>query len=87
MEENRSSISFADLKSFMRFLTGCESIPAARIEGGKITVSFNTDGIVFSSACLHQPELPGRADSYSEFQTTLKAVINDTFRWKSFNSN
>ena len=86
MKENGSSISFADMKSFMRFLTGCESIPAAGIEGGKITVSFNTDGIVFSSACLHQLELPGRADSYSEFQTTLKAVINDTFLWKSFNS-
>lgn len=53
-----------DLKSFMRFLTGCESIPAAGIEGGIITVSFNKDGTVFSSACLHQLELPGRADSY-----------------------
>ena len=71
----------------MRFLTGSESIlPAAGIEGGKITISFNTDGIVFSSACLHQLELPGRADSYSEFQTTLKAVIDDSFRWKSLNS-
>lgn len=50
IEENRSPISFADLKSFMRFLTGCESIPAAGIEGGKITVSFNKDGTVFSSA-------------------------------------
>ncbi|RMX51903.1 hypothetical protein pdam_00012162 [Pocillopora damicornis] len=75
-----------DLKSFMRFLTGCESIPAAGIEGGKITVSFNKDGTVFSSACLHQLELPGRADSYSEFQTTLKSVIDDSFCWKSFNS-
>ena len=86
MEENRSPISFAVLKSFMRFLTGCESIPTAGIEGGKITVSFNKDETVFSSACLHQLELPGQADSYSEFQTTLKAVIDDSFCWKSFNS-
>lgn len=86
MEENRTSISFADLKSFMRFLTGYESIPAAGIEGEKITVSFNMDGIVFSCACLHQLELPRRADSFSEFQITLKGVIDDSFRWKSFNS-
>jgi len=42
----------------MRFLTGCESIPAAGIEGGQITVSFNLDGTIFSSTCLHQLELP-----------------------------
>ena len=74
----------ADLKSFMRFLTGCESIPAAGIEGGNITVSFSVDGTIFSSTCLHQLELPGRVNSYSEFEMALKAVIDYTLDGKSF---
>lgn len=70
----------------MRFLIGCESIPAAGIEGGQITVSFNLDGTIFSSTCLHQLELPGKVNSYTEFKIALKAVINDAIRGKSFNS-
>lgn len=53
MEENRSLIFFVDLKLFMWFFIGCEFIFVVGIEGGKIMVLFNKDGIVFLFVCLY----------------------------------